>query len=122
MAETFRDLEVYRESFALVARVYRMAESLPEGQRYVLRNQLERAAISVPLNIAEGFARRKSKRDFANLLATALGSATEMLVLLDLTDALNFVSENQLSKLREDFERLIRRLGAFRQSLVKRSR
>lgn len=55
-------------------------------------------------------------------LATALGSATEVLVLLDLTGALKFVPEKQMSKLREDYERFIRRLGAFRQSLLKLAR
>ena len=77
--------------------------------------------MSIPLNIAEGFGRQKSGRDFANFLGTALGSVNEVLVLLDLTVSLDYVSDSNVSKLREDYERLVRRLGALRQSVKKRS-
>lgn len=117
MAETYRDLEVYQERFEMVKRVYRLTEQLPDSQRYVVCAQLQRAALSIPLNIAEGFGRQKSGRDFANFLGTALGSVNEVLVLLDLTVLLEYVSDSNVSKLREDYERL----GALRQSVKKRS-
>lgn len=115
MAESFRDLEVYQESFELVKRVFRLAERLPDSQRYILSSQLQRAALSVPLNIAEGFGRQKSRRDFGNFLGTAIGSANEVFVLVDL--AVGYVSETNAGKLRDDYERLARRLGALRRSV-----
>ena len=98
-----------------------LTEQLPDSQRYVVCAQLQRAALSIPLKIAEGVGRQKSGRDFANFLGTALGSVNEVLVLLDLTVSLNYVSDSNVSKLREDYEHLVRHLSARRQSVKKRS-
>ena len=55
----FRGLKVYQKSYALVREVYRIANSLPETERYNIASQVKRASTSVPLNIAEGYGRKK---------------------------------------------------------------
>ena len=75
--ESFKQLTVWQRSIQVVKEVYRLTKSLPESERYGLVNQIRRAAISVPANIAEG-KKRKTKKDFLQFLRIADGSAAEL--------------------------------------------
>ncbi len=78
-----RDLEVWRRSMALVRRVYEVSADFPPRERGNLQQQLRRAVIAIPANIAEGHGRR-SDGAFARHLDIALGSAAEVDTLLQL--------------------------------------
>lgn len=73
---SFKDLVVWQKSMDLVVLVYDIVENLPVKESYILASQIQRAAISIPSNIAEGF-RRKSKAEYLRHLSIALGSAAE---------------------------------------------
>ena len=75
----------------LVTEVYRLARQLPAIERHGLASQLRRAAVSIPLNVAEGFARR-SRRDFSRFLLVATGSLRELQTLIELIGLLRYLS------------------------------
>ena len=74
---SFRDLEVWRESMLLVEDIYGVSQHFPAEERFGLTSQLRRAAISIPSNIGEG-SRRKRRKVFINHLDIALGSQAEV--------------------------------------------
>lgn len=77
MTKTFKDLIVWQKSRDLTVRVYKLTEQFPKSEQYGLINQMRRAAISIPSNIAESYHRfhKKEKRQF---LAIAFGSGAEL--------------------------------------------
>ena len=90
----------YEKSYRATLEIYRLSEKFPERERYGMSDQIRRAAMSIPLNIAEGYGKRESAAEFKRYLRMAMGSANEVQVLLD------FARENALrvdtsSKVRE---------------------
>ena len=72
-----KDLDAWKKSMDLVDGIYKVTKSFPNEELYSLTNQMRRAAISIPSNIAEGAA-RGSKNDFIRFLYIALGSLSEL--------------------------------------------
>jgi four helix bundle protein len=79
----YRKLTAFTKADTLALAVYRWTDALPSEERYVLRSQIRRCAISVPANIVEGSA-RTSHGEYTNHLNIALGSAAELAYLIDL--------------------------------------
>ena len=116
--ESYRDLRVWQLGMDLVAEAYRLSRSLPASERYGLRSQIQRAAISVPANIAEGNARNQLGA-YLNHLRLAKGSLAELETLFALGTRLSFFDERAVQqhlKAADDLSRmlatLIRRLEA----------
>ena len=86
-----KDLEVWKKSMDLVALVYQLTNDFPDTEKFGLTNQLRRASVSVPSNIAEG-AGRKSKKEFIHFLYIALGSLNEIETQLEISKRLNYIS------------------------------
>ncbi len=97
--ESFKQLIVWQRSIEVVRAIYKATKALPETERYGLSNQMRRAAVSIPANIAEG-KKRKTKKDFLHFLRTADGSAAELETLLivgnDIYPDINFTDSLQL--------------------------
>jgi four helix bundle protein len=98
--QSFEKLEVWKRACRLAVEVCRV---LRDSKQYALRDQMQRAAISIPSNIAEG-AERDSRQDFIRFLRIAKGSAAELrtqcyiarkLELLTKTDADEFIQETK---------------------------
>ena len=70
----FKQLEIWKQTRIFCTQIYSLTSSFPNEERYGLTNQLRRAAVSIPSNIAEGSS-RKSNKDFARFLEIAIGSA-----------------------------------------------
>lgn len=83
------DLEVWKRSIDLADQAYDLGKSLPGEERYGLTSQIQRAAVSVAANIAEGSA-RDSTRDFLRHLSIAQGSLAEVQTLLIIIQRRNF--------------------------------
>ena len=77
MASSFRDLRVWQEAMKLTVEIYRASGSFPKQEQFGLTQQIRRASVSVPSNIAEGKGRRTDK-DFAHFLYHARGSLLEV--------------------------------------------
>ena len=73
----FRNLIVWQKSLGLVVFVYEITKNFPQEERYGLANQMRRAAVSIPSNIAEGHMRTTNK-DFRQFLSVARGSCAEL--------------------------------------------
>ncbi len=79
----FRQLIVWQKSMALAKEIYVYAEKLPSKERFGLVSQLQRCGVSIPSNIAEG-SKRGTRKDFAQFLRIASGSAAELETQLEL--------------------------------------
>ncbi len=77
MVKDVTDLNVYQESLGLLPKLYKLLKKLPTTERD-LENQIKRSAKSVPANIAEGFAKRYSEKEFKRYLIIALASNDEV--------------------------------------------
>ena len=71
------DLIVWQKAMDLTTEIYRLIKFLPREETYALSDQMRRAAVSIPSNIAEGHG-RNSNKEFANFLSIARGSLTEL--------------------------------------------
>ena len=82
------------KSFELVKVLYRVTSEFPSEERFGLTSQIRSAAVSVPVNIAEG-ASRKGKKEFIHFLHISLGSLTELDTLILLSSDLNFIPKEK---------------------------
>jgi four helix bundle protein len=74
---SYKDLIVWQKSNDLVLEIYKITRQLPQIELYGLCSQTQRAAISIPSNIAEGYA-RNHRKEFVQFLGIAFGSAAEL--------------------------------------------
>ena len=119
MANTYRDLTAWQKAFALSLDVYRSTRSFPKSEVYGLAAQMQRAAVSIPSNIAEGFGRRTTP-DFLRSLYIAYGSLCELETRSMLAGELGYVPREAGGSLLQsagDVERLTK---AFIRSLEKK--
>ncbi|HWY20558.1 MAG TPA: four helix bundle protein [Candidatus Acidoferrum sp.] len=94
MGESYRDLIAWRKAMDLVTDFYRVTQAFPRYELYGLTNQLRRAAVSVPSNIAEGQA-RFSRKEFHHFLSQARGSLVEIETQLTIAENLGYLGPNQ---------------------------
>lgn len=103
---THRDLEVWKNSVQLVSDVYKITESFPHHEIFGLSNQMRRAAVSIPSNIAEG-AGRFHRNEFVQFLYIASGSLAELETQMIVAKNLDYIDSSFLSSIEEHI-RLIR--------------
>ena len=99
----FRTLNIWNGGIGIVKQVYHLAESLPAEEKFGLRSQICRAAVSIPSNIAEGCS-RNSQADFKRFLEIALGSAFELETQLILICELSLVAGDKINALLQQLE------------------
>jgi four helix bundle protein len=114
----FQRLQVYQLGLAYVERVYVVTHLLPESERFNLRSQLERAATSIVLNVAEG-STSQSDAEQARFVGLALRSYIETVACLDLLERHRFLKPAQVGSLWELGHQLFVKLQAMRHSLRK---
>ena len=98
MGKSYRELVAWQKAMLLVTEIYRATKTFPIEERYGLTNQLRRAAVSVPSNIAEGQA-RFSSRDFHRFLGIARGSLVEIETQVEIAKSLGYVTCAQTAAL-----------------------
>lgn len=94
----FKKLMIWQKGMDIVDRVYDLIPLLPPEEKYGVRSQLTRAALSVPVNIAEGSA-KSSEKDYKRILEISLGSAFEVETLLIAIQRRKWVEENLVGEL-----------------------
>jgi len=102
-----KDLEVWKESIGLVTDIYVATASFPKEEVYGLTNQLRRAAVSIPSNIAEG-AGRQTIKEFIHFLYVAAGSLSELETQVIIAGQLGYLS---------DIESIVSRVAGIRKML-----
>ena len=95
---SFRDLRVWQEAMNLTADVYRSTGTLPRHELYGLTQQIRRAAVSVPSNIAEGKGHHSDK-EFAHFLFHARGSLLELQTQLLIAEELQCLTKEETQRL-----------------------
>ena len=98
--DSHRDLIAWQKAMALATEVYRAVESFPLRETYGLREQICRAAVSVPSNIAEGKG-RLSKREYIQFLGQARGSLLEVQTQLEIARNVGYLSAARFDELAE---------------------
>ncbi|MCA9402238.1 MAG: four helix bundle protein [Candidatus Omnitrophica bacterium] len=94
---SYAELFAYKRAFDVVRGVYRITKSFPVDEQYGLTSQLRRAAVSVPANIAEGYV--QGSKAYINFLRIALGSATEIATLLQISMELEYCSSKDFEEI-----------------------
>ena len=94
--KSYKDLIVWQKSMDLVEMVYQATKVFPKEELYGLTNQLRRAAVSVPSNLAEGQA-RNSTAEFRNFLSISRGSLAEVETQLLIAERLRYLQPEQLT-------------------------
>lgn len=94
--EDYRDLIVWQKSMELVRAVYALTKQLPKEEIFALSNQLRRAVVSIPSNIAEGYG-RNSKQDYLRFLNIARGSKNEVETQLQICQMLDYLKQEDLA-------------------------
>jgi four helix bundle protein len=112
-AENFEDLRIWQDARKLVKEIY---EAFNSCRDYSFRDQIQRAAISVMNNIAEGFG-RKTKKDFAHFLDLAKGSCNELKSMTYASEDLDYLTTSNANELRNHLTSLILSIGALASKL-----
>ena len=88
--KSYRDLNIWKRSIKIVEVTYRITKSFPKEQLYGLTNQIRRSAVSIPSNIAEGFARFHNK-EYRQFLFISLGSCAELSTQINIASNLEYI-------------------------------
>ena len=101
-----RKLKVYEKSYKAGLAIYEMTKGYPEEENYGMTSQMRRASTSIPLNIAEGYAKRSSQEEFKRFLLMAIGSAEEIRVLLDFSKDLGYITKERYEKASKEYDEI----------------
>jgi len=112
----FEDLIVWQKSMVLAEEIYRVTKHGEFSKDWGLKNQVQRAAVSIPSNISEGYG-RFSKKDFRHFLAIANGSANELRTQIQLATNIGYVDKDEAGRLVERCVEVSKMLKAFRKTL-----
>jgi four helix bundle protein len=119
VGQNFRGLKVWQLGMQLAEDIYRLSRDFPKQEIYGLTSQIQRAAVSIPANIAEGHARASTK-DFLRYLAIAQGSLAELETHLLLAERLNYLTPAQTGPIFHQCSEEARMLRGLRASLHRR--
>ena len=92
----YRKLNVYHQAKALVAEIYNLCKNFPSQESYGLTNQIQRAAVSIPSNIAEGMG-RFSIKERVHFIEISYGSLMEVMCQLEVAELLHYITSEQLA-------------------------
>ncbi len=112
----FRSLKVWEKAHGLTLAIYKSTEQFPKQELYSLTNQIQRAAVSVPANIAEGCG-KDSEAELKRYFVIAMGSASELEYLLLLACELGYLQPNTYQSIQNDLVEMRKMLNSFIQKL-----
>ncbi|MCY3901344.1 MAG: four helix bundle protein [Caldilineaceae bacterium] len=116
---SYRELKIWQRSMDLTVQTYELTRRFPSEEKYGLSSQMQRAAASVPANIAEGQARR-SKKEFLQMLSIARGSLAELETFVTLSEKLGLIRRETSNSLLEDCAEINRMMNGLMRSLANR--
>ena len=114
----FRKLTVYYNALDLVEYVYGTVGQFPKEEKYALGDQLRRAVVSVPSNIAEGVGRSTDKEK-AHFMSMAYSSLMEVLCQMEIAYRLKYISEDEFRTVENRIESVAKILSGLRNTFVK---
>jgi len=118
--ESYRDLIVWQKSTKFVTRIYKLTEKFPKSEMFGLTSQMRRAAVSIPANIAEGYA-RKHRAEYVQFLRIAYGSGAELETYVVVLKDLGYLSDLYIAELNVQLSEIMRMLNKLITSLASRN-
>ena len=115
----FKELIVWQKSRSLVKDIYELTKKIPDDERFGLTQQIRRASVSIPSNIAEGSG-RGTNNDFLRFIDIANGSSFEVETQLYLALDLEYISQSEFEEVVTKLLNVERLIYNFRQSLLKK--
>lgn len=112
----FRNYDVWVDGVDFSVDIYKITEDFPKKETYALCDQMQRAAVSIPSNIAEGCSRR-SVNEFAHFLEFSLGSSYEVETQLEIAVRLGYVSKDDFDKAIEKVQSIEKRVTGLIQTI-----
>jgi four helix bundle protein len=112
----FKELKVWQKSVDLATEVYKVTGGFPKEEKFGLTSQVNRSAVSIASNIAEG-AGRGSKKEFHNFLSIANGSSYELETQLLIASKLNFIEEDDFKSINEKIDEIQKMIYALKRKL-----
>lgn len=112
----YKELHVWKKAIDLAVEVYRITEKLPAEEKYGLISQMNKSAVSIPSNIAEG-AGRNGKKEFDNFLGIALGSSFELDTQIIISNRLDYINDRDFQHLESELEHLQNMIVKLKKSL-----
>ena len=110
MDKPHKKLDLWNTAMELAVDIYHATEDFPKDERYSLTDQIRRAAVSVPSNVAEG-AGRHTRKGFINYLHMAQGSLSELDTHLELSRRLGYLTQESWASLDKQVERIDKMLS-----------
>ena len=117
--QTHKELIAWQKSMDLVVEIYKLVKLLPKTETYALSDQMRRAVISIPSNIAEGYGRNYT-REYIQFLSVARGSCFELDTQLQACGRIEYLSEKNLKSAFDLLSEIIRILNATISTLKKK--
>lgn len=111
----YRRLNAYKYAMSFTTDVYKLLRTFPKEEQYALCDQLRRAAVSIPSNIAEGMGRASIKEQI-HFLEIAYGSLNETMCQIEIARNLGYISDQQLQPIEEQVRILGKLLSGLRKS------
>ena len=115
--QRYRKLMVYNNATDFVVYVYTIMKKFPKEEQYALCDQLRRAAVSIPSNIAEGVG-RVSEKERAHFMEIAYGSVLEVNCQMEIAQRLGYISESELESIDAKSQELASMLSGFRNAIL----
>lgn len=112
----FRQLKVWGKAHSLVLEIYKATAEFPKQEQYALTSQIQRAAVSIPTNIAEGCG-KATDADFKRFLQISMGSSSELEYLLMLAKDLGYLTTENHQALSADLIETRKMLNALIQRI-----
>jgi four helix bundle protein len=113
----YKNLKIWTKGMELAKNIYQFTHTLPTSEKFGLISQLQRACVSVPLNIAEG-AGRNSNKEFAHFLDITNGSLCELETCLLLSVSLNYCEDNEINAIIQQIDELQKMIFQFRKTIL----
>ena len=111
MIKSYHDIEVYQESYRLTVMMHKKMNQIMNRRTYELVQQIKRASMSIPLNIAEGYGKRESTKEFKRFLRMSVGSVNEMEVLIQLLKDLEHIETEEYQAMIQQYKTVGKRLN-----------
>ncbi len=113
----YKNLDIWKRSISLSIEIYELTEKFPNFEKFGLAGQMQRAAVSVPSNIAEGYGRH-SDREFYHFLGIAKGSLNELQTQLYIAAGRGYISPEQTEKVDSEIDEIGSMLHGFIKKLA----
>ena len=117
MDNSYKKLDAYIMAKELVKMVYDATKRFPDEEKFVLCNQIRRAAISVPSNIAEGISRASHKEQI-HFIEISFGSLNEVMCQVEIANELGMIAKEHLQLVEEYYRTIAQMLSGLRRSII----